>query len=81
MAEKTVESAPEQSERKKKKKSWPTNCAQSNKRVRRKDWYYRNGVYFANKSCFKLYAADQAKKAAAAAAAPAAAASSESPAA
>ena len=47
----------------KKKKSQPTNCAQSNKRIRRKDWYYRNGKYFANKQCFKLYGAQEAEKA------------------
>ena len=46
----------------KKKKSRPTNCAQSNKRIRRKNWYYRNGKYFANKQCFKLYTAEQADK-------------------
>jgi hypothetical protein len=53
----------------KKKKSRPTNCAQSNKRIRRKDWYYRDGKYFANKQCFKLYAAQEAEKAKKAAAA------------
>lgn len=46
-----------------KKKSRPTNCVQSNKRIRRKDWYYRNGKYFANKKCFKLYMAQEAEKA------------------
>ncbi|MBI3252202.1 MAG: hypothetical protein HYZ52_02630 [Candidatus Omnitrophica bacterium] len=55
----------------KKKKSWPTNCVQSNKRIRRKDWYCRNGKYFANKKAFKLYqeaqAVEKAKKAAEAA--------------
>ena len=65
----------------KKKKTRPTNCAQSNKRIRRKDWYFRDGKYFANKQCFKLFAvqeaekrakADEAAKAAAATAAPAA---------
>ena len=50
-------------EKLKKKKTRPTNCVQSNKRIRRKDWYYRNGLYFANKSCFKLYQAQQAEKA------------------
>ena len=57
----------------KNKKSRPTNCAQSNKRIRRKDWYYRNGKYFANKKSFKLYEdqeAEKAKKAAEAAAPP-----------
>jgi hypothetical protein len=56
------------------KKVKPTNCAQSNKRIRRKDWYFRNGKYFANKQCFKLYVTQEAEKAkkAAAAAAPAA---------
>lgn len=48
-------------EKLKKKKLRPTNCAQSNKRIRRKDWYYRNGKYFANKQCFKLH--DEAEKA------------------
>lgn len=47
----------------KKKKSNPTNCAQSNKRIRRKDWYYRSGKYFANKQCYKLYQAEVAEKA------------------
>ena len=61
-------------EKTKKKKLRPTNCAQSNKRIRRKDWFYRNGKYFANKQCFKLYVqqeAEKTKKAAAAAAPPA----------
>ena len=47
----------------KKKKSQPTNCAQSNKRIRRKDWYYRDGKYFANKKSFKLYVTQEAEKA------------------
>jgi hypothetical protein len=47
----------------KKKKSRPTNCVQSNKRIRRKDWYYRNGKYFANKKAFKLFAAAELEKA------------------
>ena len=45
------------------KKVRPTNCAQSNKRIRRKDWFYRNGKYFANKQCFKLYVQQEAEKA------------------
>ena len=61
----------------KKKKLRPTNCAQSNKRIRRKDWYYRDGKYFANKQCFKAYVVQQQaqadKKAEEAAAAQAAA--------
>lgn len=45
------------------KKARPTNCAQSNKRIRRKDWYYRDGKYFANKQCYHLLVAtDKAKK-------------------
>ena len=58
----------------KKKKSRPTNCVQSNKRIRRKDWYYRNGKFFANKKAFKTYLSQEAEKAqkASAAAAPAA---------
>ena len=47
----------------KKKKTRPTNCAQSNKRIRRKDWYFRDGKYFANKQCFKLFAVQEAEKA------------------
>lgn len=47
----------------KKKKTRPTNCAQSNKRIRRKDWYYRDGKYFANKKSFKLFATQEAEKA------------------
>ena len=47
----------------KKKKLRPTNCAQSNKRIRRKDWYYRDGKYFANKKGFKLFAEQEAEKA------------------
>jgi hypothetical protein len=60
----------------KKKKLRPTNCAQSNKRIRRKDWYFRNGKYFANKKAFQLFSAQEKskkeKEAAAKAAAPAA---------
>ena len=45
-----------------KKESRPTNCAQSNKRIRRKDWYYRDGKYFANKQCFKLHVEQKLEK-------------------
>ena len=48
----------------KKKKSRPTNCAQSNKRIRRKDWYYRGGKYFANKQCYQLFVKQELEKAA-----------------
>ena len=71
-----TEAEPKQGRAPKKKKSRPTNCAQSNKRIRRKDWYYRGGKYFANKQCYKLYLAQESEKAkkaeeaAAAAAAP-----------
>ena len=47
----------------KNKKSWPTNCIQTNKRIRRKDWYYRDGKYFANKKSFNLYVTQEAEKA------------------
>lgn len=65
MAEETKVVAADQpkEEKVKKKKLRPTNCAQSNKRIRRKDWYYRDGKYFANKQCFKLYATQEAEKA------------------
>ena len=46
----------------KKKKMRPTNCAQSNKRIRRKDWYYRDGKYFANKQAYILFAKADAEK-------------------
>ena len=45
-------------------KSRPTNCAQSNKRIRRKDWYYRDGKYFANKQCYRLFVEQENEKAA-----------------
>ena len=45
-----------------KKKLRPTNCLQTNKRIRRKDWYYRNGKYFANKKAFKIYVAAELEK-------------------
>lgn len=61
---KTAENAPSEDKKPKKKKSRPTNCLQSNKRIRRKDWFYRNGKYFANKQCFKLYVAQELEKAA-----------------
>jgi hypothetical protein len=47
----------------KKKKLRPTNCAQSNKRIRRKDWYYRDGKYFANKQCYHLFVTQAQEKA------------------
>ena len=46
----------------KKKKMRPTNCAQSNKRIRRKDWYYRDGKYFANKQCYQLFVSQEKEK-------------------
>ena len=57
------ETAAEAPAKGRKKKLRPTNCAQSNKRIRRKDWYYRDGKFFANKQCFKLYAAQESEKA------------------
>ena len=61
---KPAAAAPEAgTEKAKKKKARPTNCLQSNKRIRRKDWYYRDGNYFANKQCFKLWAKQEAEKA------------------
>ena len=47
----------------KKKKTRPTNCVQSNKRIRRKDWYYRDGKYFANKQCYHLFVTQEKEKA------------------
>ena len=44
------------------KKTRPTNCAQSNKRIRRKDWYYRDGKYFANKQAYVLFTKAEAEK-------------------
>lgn len=61
---KKTEAAPEEGSGKvKKKKLRPTNCAQSNKRIRRKDWYYRDGKYFANKQCYHLFVAQELEKA------------------
>ena len=49
------------------KKVKPANCAFSNARISRKNWYYRNGLYFASKGAFKEHQtkklADDAKKA------------------
>ena len=42
-----------------KKELRPTNCAQSNKRIRRKDWYYRDGKYFANKQVIAYAVAER----------------------
>ncbi len=78
MAEETKQAAEgaQETAKVKKKKLRPTNCAQSNKRIRRKDWYYRNGKYFANKKAFQLFTAQEktkkAKEAADKAATPAA---------
>ncbi len=62
--------AKETAEKKPKKKdTLPTNCAQTNARIRRKNWYYRNGQYFSSKAAAKAYAvkkADEKSKAAAA---------------
>ncbi len=35
------------------KKALPTNCQQCNKRIRRKNWLYRNGKYFCGDKCAK----------------------------
>ena len=63
MAEESKTQAAEAPAQVKKKKLRPTNCVQSNKRIRRKDWYYRDGKFFANKQCFKLFTAQEAEKA------------------
>ena len=76
-AETTAVAAEPGGRKPKKKKTRPTNCAQSNKRIRRKDWYYRDGKYFANKQCFKLFVTQEAEKAAKAKASAAAAAPAE----
>lgn len=49
-------------EKVKKKKLRPTNCAQTNKRIRRKDWYYKDGKYFANKQAARLFKTAEADK-------------------
>jgi hypothetical protein len=68
------------------KKTLPTNCAQCNKRIRRKTWYYLNQKYFCGPNCAKAHMkklqdekAKKAADAAAAAAAPKAEAASEEP--
>jgi hypothetical protein len=58
----TAAAGSEAEKKPKKKDTWPTNCTQSNKRIHRKNWYYRNGKYFANKKSFKLYVAQEAQK-------------------
>ena len=60
---KKPEAAPAaEAEKVKKKKLRPTNCAQTNKRIRRKDWYYRDGKYFSNKQAYVLYVTATAEK-------------------
>ena len=61
-AKKQESAAEAPKEKLKKKKTRPTNCAQSNKRIRRKDWYYRDGKYFANKAAHRLFVAAEAEK-------------------
>ena len=61
--QKTQSNAAPDGRKLKKKKSWPTNCVQTNKRIRRRDWYYRNGKYFANKKSSSLYVTQEAAKA------------------
>lgn len=46
----------------KKKDTLPTNCAQTNARIRRKNWYYRNGQYFASKAAARAYAVKKAEE-------------------
>lgn len=33
-------------------KTKPANCADCNKPIRKKRWYYRNGKYYCSKRCF-----------------------------
>jgi hypothetical protein len=48
-----------------KKKSWAQNCVETNARIRRKNWYYKNGKYFASKAAsddhFKKLAEEKLK--------------------
>ena len=46
----------------KKKDALPTNCAQTNVRIRRKNWYYRNGQYFSSKAAAKAFAVKKAEE-------------------
>lgn len=36
------------------------NCLSCNKSMRRIDWYYRDGGFFCNKTCFKNHLAKKA---------------------
>lgn len=38
------------------------NCVQCNKSMKRVDWYYRNGKYFCNISCFKEFLKKQSEQ-------------------
>jgi len=42
-------------------KTKPTNCADCNKPIRKKRWYYRNGKYYCSKRCFNNKAKKEAK--------------------
>ena len=61
-AKKSEAAVPAAAEKVKKKKLRPTNCAQTNKRIRRKDWYYRGGKYFTNKQAYRLFVAAETEK-------------------
>jgi len=44
------------------KKERPANCAKCNTRIRRKNWYYRNGSYFCGKTCSGQFMTEQDEK-------------------
>ncbi len=43
------------------RKNHPDNCVKCNKRLSKKQWYYRNGQFYCSKTCWK---ATDVKKAA-----------------
>jgi hypothetical protein len=55
-------SAPEKPKQEEKpKKEKPANCADCNKSLRNKRWYYRNGKFFCTKRCWRTTAKKEEK--------------------
>ena len=44
-------------------KTKPANCADCNKPIKKKRWYYRNGKYYCSKRCFNNKAKKETKPA------------------
>jgi len=45
---------PKEEKKEEPKKEKPANCANCNKSIKNKRWYYRDGKYYCTKRCWKL---------------------------